>query len=158
MYKRQTGNSFYYNWIKPQYEQYRTIDKSAAYKWEQSMINWYGVNHNQVWLSNYNAMQGVARKKLAMDEFGKMLQQTPYGKTPTGQLAGYLLDATMKPGGFYDQMQKTVKSGRNDSASVKLAWQQWLDQQITGKDKDGKLVGPAHPELKQIIMTLFYNL
>jgi len=153
-----TGNSFYYNWIKPQYEQYRTIDKSAAYKWEQSMINWYGVNHNQVWLSNYNAMQSVARKKLAMDEFGKMLQQTPYGKTPTGQLAGYLLDATMKPGGFYDQMQKTVKSGRNDSASVKLAWQQWLDQQITGKDKDGKVVGPAHPELKQIIMTLFYNL
>ena len=149
-----TGNSFYYNWIKPQYEQYRTQDKSAAYKWRQSMMTWYGTNYNTTWLASYNEGLSTIRKQQTLTQATEVLADPqkygvtidPQNKAVLSLLMQQIQGGNGKPGA-YQELQTEIKSGKLNSVDASTAWQNWLDGWIK-----------KYPESKQAIMTLFYNL
>jgi hypothetical protein len=153
----QQGNAFYYNWIKPTYEEKHKVDKSAAHKWRTDAINWYGANHNTTWLNSYQAGASATDKIYAIKQFMDMTspintsvvsQFTPeQAKTVT--LLRQLRNAIMgnNNNGYYQQMTQAITSGKIDSVTAKDNWQSWLDGIIK-----------KYPEMKQGIMTLYYNL
>jgi len=146
-----SGNAFYYNWIKPTYDQMRgdsRYSSSAAYKWRQSMIDWYGQNYNNTWLSNYNSSQGTTRKLQAIAQFTDMAAKTPNDPVTQGlmELRNQIM-GTDNRNGVYQQLQLAIRSGRTNSADAQYWWQQWMDEWIA-----------YDPRLKQGILSLFYNL
>jgi hypothetical protein len=145
------GNSYYYNWIKPQYEEYRKVNKSAAYKWKQQMVQWYGANYNTGWLNSYNAGVSTTNKLQALHQFTQMAQDSNLSSQQRNLVDGlmqvYKQINPSDPNAAYQQMQVAIRTGKIDSASARDQWQSWMDDIIK-----------ANPNLKQGIMTLFYNL
>ena len=146
-----SGNSFYYNWIKPAYDKMRndnSISHSDAYKWKNDMMNWYGQNYNNTWLSNYNASQGTTRKVQAIAQFTKIAATMP--NDPVIKNLMDLRDQIMGTGGKlgeYQQFQAAIRSGKTTAVDAQNRWQAWMDEWIK-----------YDPRLKQGIYTLFYNL
>jgi hypothetical protein len=143
-----TGNSFYYNWIKPQYEEYKKVDKSAAYKWEKSMIDWYGTNYNTTWVKSFNENASKTDKLKALSQLNDILPHI--AKTDVGKGLQQIYDATMGTGnqpGLYASAALAIKNGQMSARDAKLEWQKYMDEWIT-----------YDPQLKQGIMSLFYNL
>lgn len=148
-----SGNQFFYNWIKPQYTKYinEGVKHSDVYKWEQSMIQWYGGNFNPKWMANYNAQGSSIVKLQTMSQIQNILASNPkLANTQVGQGISYLLEVVMgKDGqnGFYKEVQDAIKSGKITSADAKKTWQDWLDGFIKN-----------NPFMKQAVLSSFYNL
>ena len=148
-----SGNQFFYNWIKPQYEKYiaEGAKHSDVYKWEQSIIQWYGGNFNPKWMANYNAQGSSIVKLQTMSQIQNILASNPkLANTQVGQGISYLLEVIMgKDGqnGFYKEVQDAIKSGKITSADAKKTWQDWLDGFIKN-----------NPFMKQAVLSSFYNL
>jgi hypothetical protein len=144
-----SGNSFYYNWIRPQYEQYRTMNKTEAYKWKTAMVNWYGNNYNPTWLSNYNANTSSIRKLQGLFQLGSVLQDPKYGNTEIGKGLQAVYNSVMgqNQDGLYFQLQKAITSGKMNSVDAQDEWHTYMDSWIK-----------SYPILKSGIMSLFYNL
>ena len=153
----QQGNAFYYNWIKPVYEERRKVDKSAAYLWRKQVINWYGANHNTAWLNSYQAGAGTNDKIYSTQQYMDMtspknkalLDSLSSQQRHTVDLMRNLYTTIMgeNQDGAYYQVQKAVQDGKMDSMTARDKWQTWMDGIIK-----------KYPQMKQGILTLYYNL
>jgi hypothetical protein len=151
----QQGNAFYYDWVKPQYEQMRKSNKTAANQFRNRMIQWYGANHNTYWYNNFNAYANTTKKLQALQQFMDMT--SPANKqelsflTPEQQESIQILramyDAVMGPNGAYAALESQITSGKISSANASIWWQGKMNALIK-----------QFPQAKQGIMTLFYNL
>ena len=146
-----SGNSFYYNWIKPAYDQMREehpYDHATAYKWRQSMVGWYGQNYNNTWLSNYNSAQGTTRKMQAIAQFTEMASKMPNDPVTKNlmELRNQIMGSNGKVGA-YQQLQIAIRAGKTTSVDAQNKWHKWMDEWIK-----------YDPRLKQGIFSLFYNL
>lgn len=151
----QQGNTFYYDWIRPRYEQLRVGDKTYATQWRKDALQWYGANHNTYWYNNYNAYASGTNKLQALQQYMDMTSPTnvkQLGRLAPEQeqtitLLRELQQAVMAPNGPYNEIQTAISSGKISGADAKIWWQQKMD-----------LIIKRYPQLKQGVTTLFYNL
>jgi hypothetical protein len=145
-----TGNSFYYNWIRPQYERYKEKNPgnhAAAYSWKQDMLKWYGVNHNLTWYNHYMSESSITARQHAVDDLKSVLQLPQFRNTGRAtvlnQMIAYIYE---DKDSLYNQAQAAIKKG-NSSDLVRQQWEAVMHELIQ-----------KNPECKQAIMSMFYNL
>ena len=153
-----SGNSFYYNWIKPSYDDFKKqgFSSSSAYKWKQDMVFWYG-SMNPTWLSEINSGAATVKKLTTLRQFMDMT--APQNKTvlstlPKSQLENVKLLRELNnkilgnnSDGEYYQMRQAIRDGNIDTVTASDNWQSWLDEWVK-----------EYPGMKQGVMTLYYNL
>ena len=145
-----TGNAYYYNWLKPQYEKLKEqgIKHSVAYKWLQDQTTQYGTDHNTIWAGVHGAHPSMMRKTAALDDLGNLLSSGKV-KGPNVEMIQSLYDAvvgTPKQMGLLGEANAAIKKGMSYD-NARILWQDTMDQLIK-----------QYPQLQQAIMAIFYHL